>query len=61
MSRSPLTVTERPHQPLFPNRILNFLGRFRKPTRSDPMELMEAAATATGLEVAGCPGPTRKE
>jgi hypothetical protein len=50
MSRTPLTVTQRPRQPLFPDRILNFLGRLRKPIPPDPTELMAAAATATGLE-----------
>jgi len=44
------TVTEHPPQPLFPNRILNTIGRFRRPLVSDPEDLMQRAATATGLD-----------
>lgn len=50
MAHATLTASERPSQPFYPNRVKNFLGRFKKPLLSEPTELMQAASAATGLD-----------
>lgn len=49
MIQTALTALERPAQPFYPNRVMNFLGRFKRPIVADPAELMESASAATGL------------
>ena len=44
-----LTVSERPRQPFYPTRLLNLVGRFRKPIVLEPEGLIKAAERATGL------------
>lgn len=43
------SVSERPYQPLYPTRLANLLGRFRKPMVLDPEDMIRRAETATGL------------
>jgi len=44
-----LTVTERPRQPLYPTRITNLLGKFKKQLFLDHFSMIEEASTATKL------------
>jgi hypothetical protein len=50
MVRKTSTVSARPHQPIYPTRILNLLGKFKKRRVSDPDELMSIASTSLGLD-----------
>ena len=47
--KSALAVSERPFQPIYPTRLLNFFGRFVKEIVLDPDELMKNAEKETGL------------
>lgn len=49
MGESRMTVSENPRQPLYPNRLVNFVGKLRKARPADPTELMERASADTGL------------
>jgi len=43
------SVSERPYQPLYPTRLANLMGKFRKSMVLDPEVLIREAETATGL------------